>query len=341
MHSYTFNSNHSLRAWLITITGALALLLVLLWQYQAYWRNQGYRSQIQDTQQNWALQRLRASLIGHRALVFAGASRTLYGIDLPSVQQQLPSWRPVMLAVNGHYSYALLEDLANDPLFRGVLILDIDARGLARNNHAALHPYLETYHREFSPSRAVHQYLVRYLQHRLIFMDRKFGWVSATGRLLQNAAPPAQDNTSIDIHRNARLDLAQANGPGLAAWFHEAVEDDLHANPPSPASQWLADLSAVPGWVDAIRRRGGDVIFYVPPVRGMQAELAERYFPRKAYWNAFIEAYGLKGLDAEDIPAASQFDLPDESHIDYRDKPAYTRVLLQALLQRGLLPADD
>ena len=337
MHSYTFNSRHSLWAWLLTLGGALALVLVVLWQYHVYWRTQGYRPQVQDTQQNWALERLQASLAGRRALVFAGASRTLYGIDLPTVRQQLPGWRPLMLAVNGHYSFALLKDLARDPLFRGVLILDIDARGLARNNHAALQPYLDTYHQGFSPSRALHQYLVRHLQHRLLFMDHRFGWVEAGARWFASAAAPEHGNTRIDLQRNARLDLSQVDGPSMAAWFRDAVADDLHANPPAPPARWLTDLAEVPGWVEAIRKRGGDVIFYVPPVRGMQAELAERYYPRADYWDAFINNYRLQGVDAADLPAMQQFVLPDESHIDYRDKPAYTGALMQALQQQGLL----
>lgn len=340
MHSYTFSSSHPLRAWLITFAGALILLALALWQYQNYWARLGYLPQVQDTRQNWALQRLQASLAGKRALVFAGASRTLYGIDLSEARQQLPNHHPVMLAVNGHYSFALLENLAKDRLFRGVLILDIDARGLARNNHATLRPYLDVYEREFSPSKAVHQHFVRYLQNDLLFMDHKFGWVEVSKHWLNGTLPAAPNNTRIDLQRNALLDLAAADGVGLAAWFGEAVESDMQTNPPAAPAQWLADLAQVPGWVAAIRKRGGEVIFYVPPVSGMQAELARRYFPRETYWNAFIATYGLKGLDAEDVAGMQQFELPDESHIDYRDKSAYTRELLQVLQEKGWLAKE-
>lgn len=337
MHSYTFSSNRSLAAWLVTFIGSVVAAVLLLWLYQGYWLKQGYQPQVQDTRQSWALQRLKASLAGQQALVFAGASRTLYGIDLHGVKQQLPSRKPVMLAVNGHYSFALLENLANDPLFSGVLVFDIDARGLARNNHATLRPYLDYYRREFSPARAVHQYGLGYLQSRLLFADRKFGWLEASRYWLEGGSPAVQGNTHIDQHRNALLDLTGVDAQGLAAWFAQAVDEDLQANPPPAPESWLADLAQVPGWVEAIRRRGGEVIFYVPPVSGMQAELAQRYFPRAKYWDAFVAAYGLKGLNAEDIPDMQQFALPDESHIDYRDKPAYTRVLLQTLHDKGWL----
>ena len=337
MHSYTFNSERPLWAWLVMLAGVLLLLLATLWYYESYRKQQGHQPQIQDTRQNWALERLKLRLPGRQPLVFAGASRTLYGIDMATVRQTLPQYRPVMLAVNGHYSFALLEDLANDPLFDGMLLLDLDSRGLARANHGALQPYLDYFHREFSPSRAVHQAMLRQLQYRLLFIDKKFGWLEVAQRRLGGTPAPLPGNTWLEPDRNASLDLANADNAGLAAWFHDAVRDDLLANPPASPQTWLQDLARVPEWVAAIRERGGEVIFYVPPVAGRQASLAEEYYPRAEYWQAMIDGYGLKGLDAADIDGIQQFELPDESHLDYRDKPAYTRLLLQALQGRGLL----
>lgn len=335
MHSYTFNSRRSLGLWLLPWLAAFCLLCVSLYGYQAYWLAKGYQPQVQDTRQNWAFHRLKARLTGN-ALVFAGASRTLYGIDLLTVRQQLPDYSPIMLAVNGHYAYALLEHLASDPLFDGILVLDIDARGLARNNHAALAPYLNYYNQDFSPARAVHQYLVRHWQNNFVFASHPFSGLNSLAYSL-GMPLPSLSNTSMDLARNAKLDLSQTNNGALADWFAEGVSQDLQTNPPPSSDQWLAELQQVPSWVAQIQRRGGDVIFYVPPVQGRQAELAERYFPRDAYWQAFIDRYGLKGLDAADIAALQQFKLPDESHLDFRDKPAYTELLLQAFVQRGWL----
>ena len=86
-----------------------------------------------------------------------------------------------------------------------------------------------------------------------------------------------------------------------------------------------------------IRQRGGDVIFYTPPVSGAQDTLDEAAFPRAAYWNPLVERLGVHALVGNDVPALRAIPLPDTSHMDASHKPAYTRALLQTLLDRGAL----
>jgi hypothetical protein len=40
-------------------------------------------------------------------------------------------------------------------------------------------------------------------------------------------------------------------------------------------------------------------------------------------------------LHFADEPALAAFHLPDDSHLDFRDKPAYTKALVDALVRRG------
>ena len=59
--------------------------------------------------------------------------------------------------------------------------------------------------------------------------------------------------------------------------------------------------------------------------------------PKALYWERFVADSPAPALDAMDEAALSKFELPDDSHLDYRSKPAYTRALVEALLSRGFL----
>ncbi len=83
------------------------------------------------------------------------------------------------------------------------------------------------------------------------------------------------------------------------------------------------------------------MVFYVPPVRGRQYALAEAAYPRQRYWDAFIEAYGVQGFQAEDVEGMQAVALQDESHMRREDKPAYSRLLIRALAARGYVKASS
>ena len=66
----------------------------------------------------------------------------------------------------------------------------------------------------------------------------------------------------------------------------------------------------------------------------------EDWFPRNEYWDRMVAATTAKTLFALDVPTLRDFPLPDDSHVDYRQKPAYTHALIDALIDRGLLQSD-
>ena len=100
--------------------------------YEWYLRDQGHLPSIIDSSQLWAQERSRTD--GSDAVVFIGASRTLYGVDLRTVREVIPGSKPVMLALNGAYPMATLKALADDTAFSGTLLVDVDARGLSESN---------------------------------------------------------------------------------------------------------------------------------------------------------------------------------------------------------------
>ena len=136
MHLFTSSSNGGDSRRLVSVM----LLAGVVWfsgvlAYEAHLRAQGHLPSIIDSPQLWAQERSRTD--GSDAVVFIGASRTLYGVDLQTVREVMPGSKPVMLALNGAYPMATLKALADDTAFNGTLLVDVDARGLSERNWAA------------------------------------------------------------------------------------------------------------------------------------------------------------------------------------------------------------
>ena len=79
----SFTSSSDMVRWL-----SAGLLALIVWAvgaiaYERHLRSEGHLPTVIDTPQLWAQERSR--VFGDEAIVFIGASRTLYGIDLDTV----------------------------------------------------------------------------------------------------------------------------------------------------------------------------------------------------------------------------------------------------------------
>ena len=245
-------------------------MLVSLTAVERYWRRLGFTPGVIDSMQLWALQRDHARQAAPRPLVFLGASRTLFGIDMLTVRAMLPGWQPVMLALNGRYPLAALRDLADDDAFRGTVVLDIDSRGLARSNHAAQVPYVRYYHDQWSPSWRWPRQFLNHWPGALAIGNPDLAIVRVLQRRAAGQPRPELPTHTTAPDRDSRLDFSRVDAAVLAAGFERGLRDALQVNPPPPVAQWQADLAELPGLIARIRQRGGDVIFYTPPVSGAQ-----------------------------------------------------------------------
>jgi hypothetical protein len=104
-----------------------AILMVLLvvagiggWEF--YLRHKGIWIAYDDNGAMWADK--RAHVYEDRSDVFIGSSRIKYDLDIDT-WQQLTGRRAVQLSLEGHSPLPFLLDLADDPRFKGKLVVDI------------------------------------------------------------------------------------------------------------------------------------------------------------------------------------------------------------------------
>ena len=324
---------HWLIAWLFALVSAATLVGAVEW----HWRALGQRPNVRDSAQLWSLQRDRVYATDKIPLAILGASRIEFALDMPLLKQLLPGYRPVMLAQNAHDPLAVLRDLAEDERFHGVVLCDLESSGLYKMYTDMQQPLVDYRRRQWSPSWRVHRLLLSLWQAHAVVANPDLGVVAAALRALGDAARPQPEYFTFHADRSGDIDYTRTDVAAARRHFSELAADPEHLRALVEPQQWFADLADVYAWTRCIQARGGEVIFYQSPT-GKALHAAElQVHPPELYWRRFAANASAPVIDAADVPALRAFNEPDESHLDFRDKPAYTRALVDTLVQRGLL----
>ncbi len=83
--------------------------------------------------------------------------------------------------------------------------------------------------------------------------------------------------------------------------------------------------------VQAIRARGGEVVFVRYPSTGHFLEVETRAFPRERFFDVVIDSVDAVGVHFDDHPELQDVTIPEWSHISSRNSPRFTRALVQIL----------
>lgn len=329
------------RRWASIWLCALVLAALALTGWEVYWRAQGVTPEVIDSQQLWALQRDRASSAGDaRAVVFLGASRTVYGIDPKVWRGRRPQHKPLMLAINGHYPLATLRDLAFDENFRGLVVCDVDSYGLLQAHWDMQQPWIDYRRTRWNSNWILHRTLLTRWQRSSVLANPAVGVWAVLHRAWKDQALALPYSRNF-ANRAGEMLFDRVDAAALAAHFDSEVDPKIARFPaPSPAD-FIAHLQPVEDWVARIRTRGGDVVFVTMPVKGKLPEMETRYMPRAQYWDVFAQRPGIHALHYADVPALGAIALPDHSHVRAEDRRTLTLALMDALAERGWLDARD
>ena len=302
-----------------------------------YWRQNGYVPNIRDSSQLWSMQRDRVYDSQKMPLVLLGASRIEFDIDMKQMQRLLPRYQPIMLAQNAHYPLAVLRDLADDERFHGAVLCDIEPSGLYKMYTDSQQPLVDYYHRQWSPSWRVHRWILTNWQRNADVADPDLGAVAVMKRIMSGESPPKPDYLRFYADRSGDLDYTRTDVAAAKRHFAELVakrNGDIRAD--VEPDRWFADLSDVLDWTRRIEARGGRVIFLQSPTSGEVRRTERVRHPPELYWDRFAAA-APQALDGLSNPVLSAFVEADDSHLDFRDKPAYTSALVDELVKRGWL----
>ena len=326
--------------WLVIWVVAFVLTAVTLGSVEWFWRDHGMRPSITDTLDNWSIQRHRLERSDtRRQIVLLGASRMQLDISHEMIARRLPTHELINLAVDGKCAPAVLADLALRADYRGVVLVSVIEHCLEDSHFADQQFLVDYYYRSSTAFRRFDTSLNNWFNSRLAATNGELNIYRLLTRSLQGNTLPAPNYlvTLPDRARTAdyRLINIAAHRRGRIARASTALDAKSMTS-----AAWLAKAAHLETWARIIQARGGQVVFLRLPSADEHWQIDAAKYPRVDYWDLWQQVSAATMLHFQDLPNITSFHLPDTSHLDQRDAPAFTDLVVSELADRCVLNDD-
>jgi hypothetical protein len=326
--------------------GALALSLsfIAILSWEIHLRHSVKQLAYDDNEALWADKRARVYQPGDKATVFIGSSRIKYDLDIPT-WRTLTGKDAIQLANVGSSPRAVLRDLANDPDFKGNLVIDV-TEGLFfsefAHNDASTNKKIAYFHHR-TPTQRFSFQVNHVLESQLFFLDQDNFSINA---MMDNLPIPPRPGVFPGIYFPIGFTLVDYDRQSVMTPEFVADTNQLNAvkgvwsfmlhQPFVPLSKEKMDsiFNSVKVDVDKIRARGGQVLFVRTPSSGFFWEMEQKGYPRAAYWDRLLALTGCKGIYFKDYPATANFECVEWSHLKPSDGILYTKAFIQEMQEK-------
>ena len=319
----------------------LVILAIGTWEFSL--RKKGIGIAYDENAALWANKRAMVYEPADKATVFIGSSRIKYDLDIPT-WEGITGKHAIQLALQGNSPLPVLEDLGNDPKFKGRVIVSVMEMlyfSTAPPAVEEINGFVRYYHAETPTQKASFQ-VDRGLESQFVFLDQDFLTINAGLDNLRIGNRPGVfpgllfplDFSRTSFDRQTRMTDHFLEDTSLQARVTQQwllAGDMMKHMPPPKEDPVAAVVQATKAAVDKIRARGGDVVFVRPPSSGPMEQMEQKLSPQAAGWAHLLQATGRKGVYYKDYPAMSHFTCPEWSHLKPSDAVLYTKALIDAL----------
>lgn len=337
MPSSTFSSDRAPRKRYSIIWICAGVLSVsVIAGVESFWRAQGHVPVVNDGQELWSWYRNEVYGNEGKTVVLVGRSRQMCGFWTEGFRERFPDHKLVQLSVAGAKVLPVFRNLAMDDEFQGTVLCSIMPYDLSAPEDQP-HPYLDYYIAEGKQYESLIEHWefgAKHYLNSLVAFNPRTSLKSAWRHLYTDRSLPEPvidqwrfdrakyyDFSDIDLEKK-RKQLLKHNRPGRAR---------------EPKS-WLRGAVRIEPYVEKIQSRGGRVVFLRYPTTGENQKRTETKYPKEQIWDRFAEATSAETLHFQDVPAMCEIECPDLSHLDIRDAPRFTSILLDELVRRDVLP---
>jgi hypothetical protein len=298
-------------------------------------RNIGlHAGDLDNSEVAWIKERVRSE---SNPVAIVGDSRILFDTDLDHFEK-LTGVRPVQLAIHGTSALTLLEDAASNENFRGLLIVGL-ADTMFFQPYDGYGEYVRRRGDFTSPSGRLGIEIDNALQRRLAFLDSNYRLSVAAHRLDPDFRPgvegPKHDIwklQEVGENRQTRMWDRVEYDPAWRArtrWAWKGFKEKYPFTPELIAKGHARAKAAV----DAIRARGGEVVFVRPPSAPELRVNEEAQVPRAKGWDHLLANTRSAGVHIDDLPAAQNLTLPEWSHLNRKCATVFTDAYVRRLAE--------
>jgi hypothetical protein len=319
----------------------IVIAVVISWEF--YLRNKGTAIYYDDGGPLFADKRAKVYEPSDRTVVFTGSSRIKFDLDIPS-WRNITGTDAIQLANVGTSALPILEELANDPKFKGRLVVDVTEPlyfSAAPQNLGTALKNIDYYNKR-TPAQRFSFELNHGLESKLVFLNQQGYSLTALLDRLQVPSRPGVfvfptfprsfQNVTFD-RQNVLVPafMADTNDQNQVKGIWKFFGDLARSMPPTPKGVVDTMFLRSKWAVDKIKARGGDVIFIRTPSSGPMYQGELMGFPRSAYWERLLQTTGCKGVYFKDYPAIANFRCPEFSHLSPPDVLVFTKELARIL----------
>ena len=290
---------------------------------------------LDNSEIEWVKERARSE---QADVAIVGDSRILFDTNLDRFER-LTGERPVQLAIHGTSALTLLEDVADNPNFHGLLIVGL-ADTMFFQPFDGYGGYVRHRNDFKSPSGRIGIEIDHVLQRRLAFLDSNYRLSVLAHRLDKDFRPgvegPLDDIWKIQEvgeHRQTWMwDRIERPGPlqAHARWAWKGFKEKFPFTPELIAKGQARAKKAV----DKICARGGEVVFVRPPSGPQLRVNEEAQVPKAKGWDVLLRNTHSVGVHFEDLPASVQgLTLPEYSHLTRKCAVVFTDAYVRRVTQ--------
>ncbi|HVK97594.1 MAG TPA: hypothetical protein VM368_07250 [Flavisolibacter sp.] len=325
---------------------AAALVIAFIFSWEIYLRNNGNTISYDDGEPLWSDKRAKVYLPSDQATVFIGSSRIKYDLDIPT-WENLTGDKAVQLAFVGSSPLPVLFHLADDPEFKGKMIIDVVEGLLFGSNPMMFKRPNESidYYKKRTPTQRASFQVNHFLESNFVFLNSEYFTINRyltelripdrSGVMGEPLFPKEFGRISFERQRSMTEEFVkdtnlQKQVKDIWAFFGRALKE-----PPPQGAKLDSILQSIKVAVNKIKSRGGEVIFVRPPSSGPYLMAEQKGFPREKYWNKLLKYTSTPGIHFKDDPATANFVCPEFSHLSPEDAITYTKALIRTLEQKG------
>jgi len=332
--------NFHRQVWLRTWLLAMALVLICLGGWETFWRLQGYIPTVEDDWGLWATTRRQANQREGGTVAVIGASRIQLGLH-PDVFARTTGIRPLMLVIDGNSPLPVLQNLAEDPEFSGLVICGLIPQWLAeqRTTSRRATKWIRKYRRQKWSSR-LETRLSTSVQQLFVFRfpglspGRVWLHLVRNERLKKVYAPMRPD-------RYRPADYSRTDLPRLKKAREKRARQRALSTISLTSEVFRERVEQIHQWVKKIQQRGGQVVFIRMPSTGAIREIEAAAWPRSRYWDVFAARMNGLTVHFEDYTVLAGLPCPDGSHLDAGGAELFTETLVKILQEKNLLSGRE
>lgn len=253
-----------------------------------------------------------------RQIVILGSSIDQAALVGEVLEEAFPEYVSSNLAiVGGGSAFSVLEDIAINSEFNGVLLCSVDP--LFSMNPNAQQRYVDYYHNVFSPSfsHSIDTRITVFLQQYLVLANAPY-------QKPKQMMFPEPLWVHFDAKRQMRVDYSLASDEQILA--HKLGRRRYYS---LIRQNWPSVFEKISFMVEVIKKRGGEVIFLNLPVSPEYYAAREEEFPRTEYWDS-LNRTGAVLVHFKDL--SDTYDMPrDGQHLGSASAVVFTAILSEKI----------